>query len=151
MCITEKQLNEAIHSAKFPLERRAQVFDLVWRGLELFREYKIKKYYSYRSPNKADSPSEHFLPVTRPIKRPKPQHLASKGRYDQTGARTILISALCRAWQYGFDRPPTLNNKRDPDSAFVIFATNVLGREGIGKIHEHLEEYWSIRKNSWPK
>ena len=151
MCITKTQLSEAIHRARFPLERRGQVFALIWQGLELFREYRTKRYYSYRPATKAGSTSEHFLPATKLIKRPKSQHIALKGRYDQTGARTLLISALCRAWQYGFDKPPTLNNKRDPDSAFVIFATNVLGLEGIGKIHEHLEEYWSIRKNSSPK
>lgn len=148
MGITKKQLQGAIYRAAFPLERRPQAFDLIWHGLELFREYRTRKYYSYRTSTKAHKTLEDIIPAIKPIKRPKPEHHATAGRYDQTGARTILISALCRAWQYGFDKPPTLNNKYDPDSDFAMFASEVMGYEGIGKIHTHLEKYWSIRKNS---
>ena len=151
MAITEKQLRDALHRAGFPLERRPQAFELIWRGLELFREYRTRKYYSCRTSTKVHKTLEDMIPAIKPIKRPKPEHHAPAGRYDQTCARTILISALCRGWQYGFDKSPTLNNKHDPDSDFAIFASEVMGYEGIGKIHTHLEEYWSIRKNSQPK
>lgn len=148
MGITEEQLKGAIHAARFPLEKRQQVFDLVWNGLVFFREYKQAGYYGYRTSNKIKKTPQDTLPEARPIKKPKPQHNAPEGRYDQTKARTILISALCRAWQKGFESQPTLNNKRDPDSEFALFATVVMAHEGIGRIHQHLEEYWSIRKNS---
>jgi hypothetical protein len=148
MGITEKQLKSVIHRAGFPIELREQIFDLVWTGLERFREYKVPGYYGYRTSIKANKSSGHVLPKAEPIKKPKPEHHAPIGRYDQTGARTILVSALCRAWMIGFDKSPTLNHKHDPDSEFALFATDVMAFEGIGKIHEHLEEYWSIRKNS---
>jgi len=58
----------------------------------------------------------------------------------------MLISALFRAWMVGFDKMPTLNNKSHYDSDFFKFAQNIIALEGIGNIHTHLEEYWSIRK-----
>ena len=49
----------------------------------------------------------------------------------------------------GFGQEPTLNNKRDPDSPFFNFAMQVMTLEGIGKVHDHLEDYWSNRKKTW--
>ena len=51
----------------------------------------------------------------------------------------------------GVDHEPTLNNKKEYDSAFMTFALHILALEGIGHIHKHLEKYWSIRKLDWLK
>ena len=51
----------------------------------------------------------------------------------------------------GFDEAPTSNNKPEHDSAFFMFALNILAQEGIGNFHAHLEEYWSIRKKTVEK
>ena len=48
----------------------------------------------------------------------------------------------------GTGEAPTLNNKKDYDSDFFEFAQNIMALEGIGDIHAHLEEYWSIRKKT---
>jgi len=80
-----------------------------------------------------------------------PSHQTSMGRYDQEPARVILISAICRAWIVGVDHEPTLNNKKEYDSAFMTFGLHILALEGIGHIHQHLEKYWSIRKHEWLK
>jgi hypothetical protein len=49
----------------------------------------------------------------------------------------------------GFDEEPKLNHRNNDDTAFFWFAMQIMAREGIGNIHAHLEEYWSIRKNTW--
>ena len=115
---------------------RAQAADILWNGIQLFRENKNRRYRSHKD---------------KLIKKPLPSHKTSLGRYDQEPARVILISAICRAWMIGVDHAPTLNNKKDYDSAFMTFALHILALEGIGHIHKHLEAYWSIRKHEWLK
>ena len=113
---------------------RAQATYIIWNGIQLFRENKNRRYRSHKD---------------KLIKKPLPSHKTSMGRYDQEPARVILISAICRAWIVGVDHEPTLNNKKEYDSAFMNFALHILASEGIGHIHKHLDEYWSIRKHEW--
>lgn len=136
MPITEEQLSKEIHDAGFPLGKRQAVHDIAWHGIEEFRECSSQKYYSHTG---------------KIIKKPLSSHKTTQGRYNQASARTILISALARAWMAGFDSAPTLNHKHDYDSPFAKFVIPILGYEGIGKPHEHLEEYWSTRKEEWLK
>jgi hypothetical protein len=112
-------------------KRHRQAAEIVWNALTLFRENKTRKYVSHTG---------------KLIKKPSPTHNVPIGRYDQAEIRTVLISAICRAWIVGTSHKPTLNRKRDPDSAFMAFASYILACEGIGHIHPHLEEYWSRRK-----
>ena len=51
----------------------------------------------------------------------------------------------------GIGVAPTLNHKLDADSAFCEFAIDVMGREGIGRIHMHLEKYWSFSRRNIEK
>jgi hypothetical protein len=134
MPISPMQLQDQIRVAGFPVEKRPQVCDIVTRGLESYRDYKTKSYYGSKG---------------TAVKKPTTAHHPPAGRHDQTGARTILISALCRAWMEGFGQAPTLNNKKDPDTPFFNFAMQVMALEGIGKVHNHLEDYWSTRKKTW--
>ena len=75
--ISAKKINEVIRQAGFPLKKRAAVTEIINFGLEQFREYKTKFYYSHTG---------------KKIKKPRPSHTTKIGRYDQKGARTILIS-----------------------------------------------------------
>jgi hypothetical protein len=134
--ITDADLRQAINGAGFPIKKRDVAAGIITMGLEQFREYEKNWYYSHTG---------------KRIKKPGPTHKTKIGRYDQKEARTILISALCRAWMEGTGEAPTLNNKKDYDSAFFKFAQRVLALEGIGDIHAHLEEYWSIRKKTAEK
>ena len=113
-----------------------QAAEIIWNGIQLFRENKNRRYRSHKD---------------KLIKKPLPSHQTSMGRYDQEPARVILISAICRAWIIGVDHELTLNNKNEYDSAFMTFALHILALEGVGHIHKHLEEYWSIRKHEWLK
>ena len=85
------------------------------------------------------------------VNKPSPTHTAPQGRHDQTEIRTVLISAICRAWIVGTDIQLTLNHKKDYDSDFMNFAAYILSKEGVGKVHEKLEQYWSQRKADWIK
>lgn len=134
MPISPLQLQDRIRVAGFPVGKRERVFDILIQGLQGYREYKTRSYYG----------SKGTL-----VKKPTTAHHPPVGRHDQTGARTVLISALCRAWMEGFGQVPTLNNKKDPDSTFFNFAMQVMTLEGIGKVHDHLEAYWSERKKTW--
>jgi hypothetical protein len=132
--LNKYQLERIIRNAKFPPAKRATVLALVMNGVELFREHKTRKYYSHTG---------------KIIKKPRATHSTKIGRYDQTGARTILISALCRAWMYGSGKKPTLNHKTGYDTPFFAFAYQIMAHEGIGNIHRHLETHWSIRRRTW--
>jgi hypothetical protein len=134
MPITPTKLQNCIHEAGFPIATRPQVICIVTRGLEGYRDYKTRSYYGSKG---------------KTIKKPTAVHHPPAGRHDQAGARTVLISALCRAWMEGFGEVPTLNNKKDLDSPFFDFAMRVMALEGIGKVHEHLEAYWAERKKTW--
>lgn len=132
MAISAQQLKQCIHLAGFPVERRSQVADIILQGVKEFREHKSRWYYSASTEKK--------------IKKPSTGHYAPSGRHDQAGARAILISSLCRAWIAGFGTEPTLNNKKDRDTPFAKFSMEIMQIEGIGHTHQHLEEYWSLRK-----
>ena len=131
MPISEQALRDCIHNASFPLAKRQFVFVTITAGLAAFRENHVRSYYDASG---------------KTIKNPTSSHNAARGRYDQTAARHVLIAALYRAWFRGFGVAPTLNHKLDPDSAFCEFAIDVMGREGIGRIHKHLEKYWSFSR-----
>jgi hypothetical protein len=131
--ISEDEIRKAIYDAGFPIKKREAAAVIITIGLEQFREYEKNWYYSHTG---------------KKIKKPRPSHTTKIGRYDQKGARTILISALCRAWMVGTGKEPTLNHKTGYDSDFFKFAQNIMALEGIGNIHTHLEEYWSIRKKT---
>lgn len=133
MPISDLELKECIHRADFPLKSRTHAFKVIHEGLQSYREHRNRRYYG---------------PSGKTIKKPTAAHTAELGRHDQKPARFVLIAALCRAWLRGFGVAPTLNHKHDPDSAFFEFAQDVLAREGIGRIHMHVEEYWSYVSNT---
>ena len=138
MPISIEDLKQHIHQSGFKADDRlrAQTLEIMWNGLLLFRENKKRKYMSHTG---------------KLVSKPSPTHSVPTGRPDQKQIRTILISAICRAWMVGVEHEPTLNNKKEYDSAFMTFALHILALEGIGHIHKHLEEYWSIRKHEWLK
>lgn len=131
MPISEQALRDCIHNAGFPLAKRQFVFVTITAGLAAFRENHVRSYYDAYG---------------KTIKKPTSSHSTARGRYDQTAARHVLIAALYRAWFRGFGVVPTLNHKLGTDSAFCEFAIDVMGREGIGRIHKHLEKYWSFSR-----
>ena len=138
MPISHDELKQHIHQSGFNADERlrTQALGIIWNGLLLFRENKKRKYMSHTG---------------KLVKKPSPTHTAPIGRHDQTEIRTVLISAICRAWVVGTNRVITLNNNRDYDSEFMNFAAYILSQEGVGRVHEKLEKYWSQRKADWIK
>jgi len=134
MAASLQSVHDAAKHAGFPMANREYVVGIVMLGLENYRAGKTRRYVSHTG---------------KIVKKPKGAHAAPVGRTNQTQARTILISALCRAWIHAMNQKPTLNHKAGFDSPFFRFAQSVMGAEGIGNIHRHLEEYWSIRKKTW--
>ena len=138
MPISHDELKQHIHQSGFNADERlrTQALEIIWNGLLLFRANKKRKYMSHTG---------------KLVNKPSPTHTAPQGRHDQTEIRTVLISAICRAWIVGTNRELTLNNKRDYDSEFMNFAAYILSQEGVGRVHEKLEKYWSQRKADWLK
>ena len=138
VALTLDDLKHHIHLSGFMAEDRlrAQAADIIWNALTLFRENKKRNFISHTG---------------KLVKKPSPTHTAPMGRHDQTEIRTVLISAICRAWIVGTNRELTLNNKRDYDSDFMNFAAYILSQEGVGRVHEKLEQYWSQRRADWIK
>ena len=146
MSLTQAKLKKIIHSACFPMKSRETVFNIIWNGVELFREYRSPRYCSTKI--KMATAKTGLEIITKVIKRPLSSHDVKVGRYDQSGSRTVLISAIFRGWMEGFEKRPSLNNKKDKDTDFAIFASEILSAEHVGKPHKYLEEYWSTRKRA---
>ena len=138
MPMTLEDLKQHIHQSGFMTDEklRSHSVEIIWNALLFFREHKTRKYMSH---------------TEKLVKKPSPTHVAPMGRPDQKEIRTVLISAICRAWIIGSGLKLTLNNKKDYDSKFMSFAAYILSREGIGRVHEKLEQYWSQRKSDWKK
>ena len=136
MSLTYAKIQQHIDLSGFKSDAnlRTQAADIIWKGVQLFRENKTRRYMSHTG---------------KLVKKSSPSHVTPIGRNDQEPARVILISAICQAWTIGVGRAPTLNNKKHSDSPFMTFAVHILGAEGVGHIHQRLEEYWSIRKHEW--
>jgi hypothetical protein len=71
-----------------------------------------------------------------------------KGQRDETMLRNLLIAELFRAWYLAFNEVPSINNKDGQLTRFVVFAEEIFGLLGIGKITDHLEEFQSFRAKS---
>jgi hypothetical protein len=71
-----------------------------------------------------------------------------KGQRDETMLRNLLIAELFRSWYLAFNEVPSINNKDDQVTRFVVFAEEIFYLLGIGKIIDHLEEFQSFRAKS---
>jgi len=71
-----------------------------------------------------------------------------KGQRDETMLRNFLIAELFRSWYLAFNEVPSINNKDDQVTRFVVFAEEIFYLLGIGKIIDHLEEFQSFRAKS---
>lgn len=132
--ITPQELRNCMRQAGFQLPKLAHAEATITLGLTIFRENKARHYYGQRG---------------RIITRPTSAHITRRGRHDITEPANIFMSALCRAWMIGTGKKPTLNNKKNPDSAFFKFAKYIVEKEGIGHSHQRFEGYWSFRKKTW--
>lgn len=122
-----RQVRADIVAAKFPMKTRTLAEQIIVRKVRQFRVYRKQLGKTV------------LLPEDLSQRR-------GKGRPAQEMLRAVLISGLFRAWMVGFDTYPKINNKNDPLSNFVRFASTILTREGIGKIEDHLEEFRAYRK-----
>ncbi len=118
----------------------------VCRAIKEFKEYENPRYYNYKKPNKQE---RSYVPTLKKIKRPTKIHFTHKGRYNQENVRVLLISNLSVIWINGKRCKPKINDKRYPDTPFVMFVSDIFRLIGIGNVHKHLEEYTSIRKAAW--
>ena len=88
MAMTLDELKHHINHSGFSADDRLRgiAADIIWAALTLFRENKKRNFISHTG---------------KLVKKPSPTHTDPMGRHDQTEIRTVLISAICRAWIVG--------------------------------------------------
>jgi hypothetical protein len=62
--------------------------------------------------------------------------------------RLYLIGIIWRVWMRGTLHKPIVNNRRDPDTPFVLFVKDVTAWYGLGNVIKNLERYQSYRRAS---
>ena len=129
---TFTQLSTVVAGARFP-KNTAKIQDLLKAAFQQITHNLQNPYFLYQG--------------TRPTRAGFGPDLP-KGQRDETVLRNFLIAELFRAWQLAFGQAPVINNKGYPATKFVVFAEEIFGLLGIGKIEDHLEEFQSFRAQS---
>ena len=129
---TFTQLSTVVAGARFP-KNTAKIQDLLKAAFQQITHNLQNPYFLHQG--------------TRPTRAGFGTDLP-KGQRDETMLRNLLIAELFRAWQLAFGQAPVINNKGYPATKFVVFAEEIFGLLGIGKIEDHLEEFQSFRAQS---
>ena len=129
---TFTQLSTVVAGARFP-KNTAKIQDLLKAAFQQITHNLQNPYFLHQG--------------TRPTRAGFGTDLP-KGQRDETMLRNLLIAELFRAWQLAFGQAPAINNKGYPATKFVVFAEEIFGLLGIGKIEDHLEEFQSFRAQS---
>ena len=129
---TFTELSTVVAGARFP-RNTAKIQDLLKAAFQQITHNLQNPYFLHQG--------------TRPMRASFGTDLP-KGQRDETMLRNLLIAELFRAWQLAFGQAPVINNKGYPATKFVVFAEEIFGLLGIGKIEDHLEEFQSFRAQS---
>ena len=129
---TYTQLSKVVTDARFP-QNTAKIQSILSAAFEQIEDNLKKPYYLHQG----SRPTRNGFGTDLP-----------KGQRDETMLRNLLIAELFRSWQMAFNETPVINNKGYPATKFVVFAEQIFGLLGIGKIEDHLEEFQSFRAKS---
>ena len=122
-------IDRAIRKAKFK-HHALRCENLIYEALQLAIDYRKNPHASYRCKKVTRTSFGTARPNTR----------------NQEGIRMYWISALWSAWVLGTDEIPKVNNRRNPDTAFVNFVKEISSWFGLGNIVKNLERYQSYRR-----
>ena len=123
------QVRADIARAQFPVAKRARAEQTVVRKI---RQTRIMRRWLEANPKELG-----LAPAPR-----------LRGRPSEALLRAYLLAGLFYAWLEAFGEYPKINNKYHHLTPFVHFVWAILQREGMGKIHQHLEEFRSFRKKA---
>lgn len=131
-CTTKLRLEVRVKiaGAGFPYSTRSRIEDILYQSIVQYRLYRRRKRLNISLPQAATS-----INVT-PLKR------GPKNFYEE---RMYLIAQIHLAWVVGFGEYPSINNKKYPDTPFVVFAESILLRQRVARIRNNLEEFRSYR------
>jgi len=127
---TRSEIRAAVRRAGFPKHRK-KIEHILIRAIRIARLYGKK-------PPKWDYGSDLLHPV--------PFHPQFKLRPHKSKQRDLIINALFRSWQLGFDEDPVINNRGYESSPFVRFAEDILLGEEIYNTIDNLDQYRSNKK-----
>jgi len=129
---TYTQLSKVVAGARFP-QNTAKIQVILSAAFQQIEDNLKKPYYLH----KGSRPTRDGFGTDLP-----------KGQRDETMLRNFLIAELFRSWYLAFNEVPSINNKDDQVTRFVVFAEEIFYLLGIGKIIDHLEEFQSFRAKS---
>ena len=128
---TRLEIRAAIQRGGFPKHTK-KIENILVRAIRIARLYRKK-------PPKWDRGSELLHPV--------PFHPQFKLRPHKSKHRDLVINALFRAWQLGFDEEPVINNREYKSTPFVKFAEDILLGEEIYNTIDNLDQYRSNKNH----
>ena len=129
---TYTQLSKVITGARFP-QNTAKIQSILLAAFQQIEDNLKNPYFLH----KGSRPTRYGFGTDLP-----------KGQRDETMLRNLLIAELFRSWCLAFNEVPSINNKDDQVTRFVVFAEEIFYLLGIGKIIDHLEEFQSFRAKS---
>jgi hypothetical protein len=129
---TYTQLSKVVAGARFP-QNTAKIEAILSAAFQQIEENLKHPYFLH----KGSRPTRDGFGTDLP-----------KGQRDETMLRNLLIAELFRSWYLAFNEVPSINNKDDQVTRFVVFAEEIFYLLGIGKIIDHLEEFQSFRAKS---
>ena len=128
-CRIRQHLDRAMRQAKFT-HYASLCENVLFETLMNARQYRAQPHHSYQGKK-----------VTRASFGAARSH-----DRDQEQIRMHLLGIIWYAWMRGTQTKPVINNRRDPDTPFVIFAKEVGWWFGLGNVVKNLERYQSYRK-----
>ena len=143
-CRIRQHLDRAMRQAKFT-HYASLCENVLFETLMNARQYRAQPHHSYQGKK-----------VTR-----LSFGTARSNDRDQEQIRMHLLGMIWYVWSRGTRQKPIVNNRRDPDTPFVIFVKEVWLWYGFGNVIKYLERYQSYRKATfaeksyqqwrWPK
>ena len=128
-CRMRQYLDHAMRKAKFT-HHVPLCENLLLEALMNARQYRAQPHHSYRG--------KKVTRLSFGAARPKDR--------DQEQIRMHLLGMIWYAWSRGTQQKPIINNRRVPDTPFVIFVKAVWLWYGFGNVIKYLERYQSYRK-----
>lgn len=123
-----KSIDLAMRGAKFT-RHALRCENRIFEAIQIARDYRVNPHFSYRG----TKVTRQTFGTTRPRDR------------NQEAIRMYVLSSLWAAWVWGKGCIPNVNNRHNPDRAFVIFAKAICLLAGIGNVVKNLERYQSYR------
>lgn len=123
-----KSIDLAMRGAKFT-RHALRCENRIFEAIQIAKDYRVNPHFSY----KGTKVTRQSFGTSRPKDR------------NQEAIRMYVFASLWAAWVWGKGCIPKVNNRHNPDTAFVMFAKAICLLAGMGNVVKNLERYQSYR------